>query len=51
MLKITDRSYLIKDGKVVTHGTPQQIIHDPIAINEYLGTTFTDNTFGPAAAM
>ncbi len=46
VLKITDRSYLIKDGRVVTKGTPQQLIHDPIAINEYLGTTFTDNTFG-----
>jgi lipopolysaccharide export system ATP-binding protein len=52
VLKITDRSYLIKDGRVVTQGTPQQLIHDPVAINEYLGTTFTDNTFGgaPAAA-
>jgi len=46
VLKITDRSYLIKDGKVVTKGTPQQLINDPIAINEYLGTTFSDNTFG-----
>ena len=46
VLKITDRSYLLKDGKVVTHGTPQQIINDPVAIREYLGTTFTDNTFG-----
>ena len=46
VLKITDRSYLIKDGKVVTQGTPQQLIHDPIAISEYLGTTFSDNTFG-----
>jgi lipopolysaccharide export system ATP-binding protein len=41
-LKITDRSYLIKDGKVRTHGTPKQIIHDPIAINEYLGASFND---------
>ncbi len=41
-LKITDRSYLIKDGKVRTHGTPEQIINDPIAINEYLGKTFND---------
>jgi ABC-type multidrug transport system ATPase subunit len=49
VLKITDRSYLIKDGHVVTQGTPQQLINDPIAISEYLGTTFTDNTFGPAA--
>ncbi len=46
VLKITDRSYLIKDGRVVTKGTPQQLINDPIAIAEYLGTTFSDNTFG-----
>jgi lipopolysaccharide export system ATP-binding protein len=45
-LKITDRSYLIKDGKVRTHGSPQQIIRDPIAINEYLGTGFNDDGFG-----
>jgi len=45
-LKITDRSYLIKDGQVRTHGTPQQIIHDPIAISEYLGTTFNEESFG-----
>src|SRR5437870_3509075 len=49
-LKITTRSYLIKDGKVRTHGTPQQIIHDPIAISEYLGTTFNEDGFGPAPA-
>jgi lipopolysaccharide export system ATP-binding protein len=45
VLKITTRSYLIKDGKVRTHGTPAQIIRDPIAINEYLGTGFNDNTY------
>jgi lipopolysaccharide export system ATP-binding protein len=45
-LKITDRSYLIKDGKVRTHGTPQQLIHDPVAINEYLGTGFTEASLG-----
>lgn len=39
-LKITDRSYLIKDGKVRTHGTPRQIIHNPVAISEYLGPGF-----------
>lgn len=47
-LKITTRSYLIKDGKVRTHGTPQQIIRDPIAIAEYLGAGFSDDTFGEA---
>ena len=44
-LKITTRSYLIKDGKVRTHGTPYQIINDPIAINEYLGAGFNDDSF------
>jgi lipopolysaccharide export system ATP-binding protein len=48
-LKITDRSYLIKDGQVRTHGTPQQIVRDPIAINEYLGTTFNDDSFVQSA--
>jgi lipopolysaccharide export system ATP-binding protein len=48
-LKITDRSYLIKDGKVRTHGTPQEIVHDPIAISDYLGANFNDDSFsGPA---
>ncbi len=45
VLKITTRSYLIKDGKVRTHGTPAQIVRDPIAISEYLGTGFNDNSF------
>jgi lipopolysaccharide export system ATP-binding protein len=45
-LKITDRSYLIKDGQVRTQGTPQQIIRDPIAISEYLGASFVEDGFG-----
>lgn len=50
-LKITDRSYLIKDGRVRTHGTPHQIVHDPIAISEYLGAGFNDDTLpGPPLA-
>jgi lipopolysaccharide export system ATP-binding protein len=46
-LKITDRSYLIKDGKVRTHGSPQDIVTDPIAINEYLGQGFNDDFLLP----
>ena len=46
VLKITDRSYLIKDGRVFTHGTPDQIVNDPIAITEYLGTGFQDTIHG-----
>lgn len=44
-LKITTRSYLIKDGKVRTQGTPSEIIRDPIAISEYLGSGFNDDGF------
>src|SRR5262249_49187106 len=47
-LKITDRSYIIKDGKVQTEGAPNQIIQDSIAITEYLGTSFADNNLGPS---
>ncbi len=43
VLKITDRSYLIKDGKVVAHGTPEFIKNDPVAIREYLGNTFAED--------
>src|SRR4051812_3627954 len=43
VLKITHRSYLIKDGQVRTHGTPQQLVRDPIAIREYLGTSMDDS--------
>jgi lipopolysaccharide export system ATP-binding protein len=50
-LKITERSYLIKDGQVRTKGTPREIINDPIAISEYLGNSFNDNLLaGPDAA-
>lgn len=46
VLKITDRSYLIQAGKVMTQGTPAELIRDPIAIREYLGNTFVDDGFG-----
>jgi lipopolysaccharide export system ATP-binding protein len=45
ILTITDRSYLIKDGKVLVHGTPQQIVKDPRAIAGYLGNSFSDEGF------
>jgi lipopolysaccharide export system ATP-binding protein len=53
ILTVTDRSYLIKDGKVLTHGTPQQIVTDPIAIAGYLGNSFTEDGFSrlPAASL
>jgi lipopolysaccharide export system ATP-binding protein len=43
VLKITDRSYLIKDGKVIAHGSPEAIKRNPVAIRAYLGNTFADD--------
>jgi lipopolysaccharide export system ATP-binding protein len=40
VLESTDRIYLIKDGQVRTHGTPEQIRRDPVAIDEYLGEKY-----------
>ncbi len=43
VVKTADRIYLIVEGKVVCHGTPEELIHDPIAIKAYLGSTFQDD--------
>jgi lipopolysaccharide export system ATP-binding protein len=43
VLRIADRIYLITDGKVVTHGTPPQLVRDPVAIDAYLGKSFEDD--------
>lgn len=43
VVKTADRIYLIVEGQVVCHGTPEQLIHDPVAIDAYLGTTFEDD--------
>src|SRR2546429_4979253 len=50
VLKITDRTYLIKDGQVRTQGTPQELVRDPVAIREYLGTSMADTTLAIGAA-
>lgn len=39
-LKITDRSYIISDGVIRAHGTPQEIVNDPLARRYYLGERF-----------
>lgn len=40
-LRITDRSYLIADGTMLTHGTPLEIINNPKAREVYLGENFS----------
>lgn len=39
-LSITDRSYLIADGKILISGTAEQLINDPKAREIYLGEKF-----------
>ena len=40
-LSITDRSYLVADGRVLISGTAQDLINDPKAKKIYLGEKFT----------
>jgi len=39
-LSITDYAYLINEGKVITSGTPEEILDDPLARRFYLGERF-----------
>ncbi len=36
-LQIADRSYLIREGKVFCHGTPQEVVDNPDAKKYYFG--------------
>ena len=36
-LKITDRSYVIRAGQVLCHGTPSEVISNPEARRDYFG--------------
>jgi lipopolysaccharide export system ATP-binding protein len=40
-LKITDRAYLIDQGKILVAGTSQEVAQSPIARSQYLGEDFT----------
>ncbi len=39
-LATTDRSYIVKDGKVIASGTSEEIAEDPLARRYYLGADF-----------
>lgn len=39
-LQITDRAYIISEGKVIASGTPREIAEDPLARRIYLGERF-----------
>ena len=42
-LSICDRAYIIKDGVILRHGTPAEIIEDPEVREVYLGKNFSLN--------
>jgi lipopolysaccharide export system ATP-binding protein len=48
-LKITDRSYVITDGVVEAHGSPDEILRHPMVIKKYLGQSFVEDSLGKAA--
>jgi lipopolysaccharide export system ATP-binding protein len=45
VFRTADRVYLITEGKVVTKGTPHQLVNDEIAIKAYLGRSFEEDGF------
>ena len=40
-LMITDRAYLLFEGKILFHGTPEELAANPIVRQNYLGRDFT----------
>src|SRR5262245_50490157 len=45
VFRTADRVYLITEGKVVTEGTPHELVNDEIAIRAYLGRSFEEDGF------
>ncbi len=44
-LSVTDRSYIIDEGKVLRDGMPRDLINDPLVRRTYLGSTFRGDEF------
>ena len=44
-LRVTDRSYIINEGKKLAEGTPPEIIRDPLVRKTYLGSSFRGDEF------
>jgi lipopolysaccharide export system ATP-binding protein len=45
VFRSADRVYLISEGRVVTHGTPHELVNDQKAIDAYLGRSFEEDGF------
>ncbi len=44
-LSVTDRSYIIFDGRVLRDGTPRELVNDPLVRRTYLGSRFSGDEF------
>ena len=44
-LSVTDRSYIIFDGRVLRDGTPRELVNDPLVRKTYLGSRFSTADF------
>lgn len=44
-LSVTDRSYIIFEGRVLRDGTPRELINDALVKKSYLGSTFRGDEF------
>jgi lipopolysaccharide export system ATP-binding protein len=47
-LEITDRSYVIRDGRVLCHGRPREVLNHPEARKYYFGEGMSDGFSGAA---
>ncbi|MEK7484066.1 MAG: LPS export ABC transporter ATP-binding protein [Planctomycetota bacterium] len=46
-LLITDRAYIISEGRILVHGKPEELVNNPQARQIYLGTNFYMPEFKP----
>lgn len=48
-LRVTDRSYVIHEGRVIAAGSPAELINNRLVRDSYLGNTFRGDEFDPPA--
>ena len=44
-LNVTDRSYIVDNGRILREGPPRELINDPLVRKTYLGRTFRGDEF------
>jgi len=44
-LRVTDRSYIIHEGKQLAEGAPRELVRDPLVRKTYLGSSFKEDEF------